>query len=218
MKAHQNSSVRKAGTLCHCKTVLLGESSVGKSSIVLKFIQGAFHDFQEPTIGAAFTSKILPIKNSSVKFEIWDTAGQERYYSLTPMYYRGARAVIVVYDITNVKSFLRAQAWVKELQRYARSDVIIILAGNKSDLTEHRTVDYEAAETYAMEKELLFIETSARSGENVNKLFATIAESLLANGASNQIDFLPPDDNESVKLTDSAMSLKRGKVVFCCAT
>lgn len=90
---------------CQFKLVLLGESSVGKSSLVLRFVKGQFHEFQESTIGAAFLTQTVQIDDTTVKFEIWDTAGQERYHSLAPMYYRGAQAAIVVYDITNKETF-----------------------------------------------------------------------------------------------------------------
>ena len=204
-------AAKTLGPLSSCKTVLLGESAVGKSSIVLKFVQHAFHDFQEPTIGAAFMTKTLNVGSAPVKFEIWDTAGQERYHSLTPMYYRGAKAAIVVYDVTNRKTFVRAQLWVKELQRYARNDVIIILTGNKSDLSNNRIVDYEEAENYAKAKELLFIETSAKTGKNVNKLFFTIGESLLANGTNEVVSSL------SIQLCNSQMSFsKKAKLILCC--
>merc|ERR1712137_20550 len=91
------------------KLVLLGESAVGKSSLVLRFVKGQFLDFQESTIGAAFLTQTVCLNDTTVKFEIWDTAGQERYHSLAPMYYRGAQAAIVVYDITNADSFDRAK-------------------------------------------------------------------------------------------------------------
>ncbi|XP_062840651.1 ras-related protein Rab-5A isoform X2 [Anolis carolinensis] len=87
--------------ICQFKLVLLGESAVGKSSLVLRFVKGQFHEFQESTIGAAFLTQTVCLDDTTVKFEIWDTAGQERYHSLAPMYYRGAQAAIVVYDITN---------------------------------------------------------------------------------------------------------------------
>ena len=102
------------------KLVLLGESAVGKSSLVLRFVKGQFHEFQESTIGAAFLTQTVCLDDTTVKFEIWDTAGQERYHSLAPMYYRGAQAAIVVYDITNADTFARAKTWVRELQRQAR--------------------------------------------------------------------------------------------------
>lgn len=127
------------------KLVLLGESAVGKSSLVLRFVKGQFHEFQESTIGAAFLTQTLCLDDTTVKFEIWDTAGQERYHSLAPMYYRGAQAAIVVYDITNTDTFVRAKNWVKELQRQARPDIVIALAGNKSDLGQKRMVEYEEA-------------------------------------------------------------------------
>ena len=113
------------GRICQFKLVLLGESAVGKSSLVLRFVKGQFHEYQESTIGAAFLTQTLSMEDSEVKFEIWDTAGQERYNSLAPMYYRGAQAAIVVYDILNQDSFQRAQTWVSELQRKVCREKII---------------------------------------------------------------------------------------------
>ncbi|KAK2579498.1 hypothetical protein KPH14_010809 [Odynerus spinipes] len=126
------------GKICQFKLVLLGESAVGKSSLVLRFVKGQFHEYQESTIGAAFLTQTVCLDDTTVKFEIWDTAGQERYHSLAPMYYRGAQAAIVVYDITNQDTFVRAQTWVKELQRQASPSIVIALAGNKADLTNKR--------------------------------------------------------------------------------
>jgi len=160
------------------KLVLLGESAVGKSSLVLRFVKGQFHEFQESTIGAAFLTQTLCLDDTTVKFEIWDTAGQERYHSLAPMYYRGAQAAIVVYDITNADTFTRAKNWVKELQRQARPDIVIALAGNKSDLGQKRVVEYEEAAAYAEENGLLFMETSAKNANNVNEIFLAIARKL----------------------------------------
>lgn len=160
------------------KLVLLGESAVGKSSLVLRFVKGQFHEFQESTIGAAFLTQTLCLDDTTVKFEIWDTAGQERYHSLAPMYYRGAQAAIVVYDITNADTFARAKNWVKELQRQARPDIVIALAGNKSDLGQKRVVEYEEAAAYAEENGLLFMETSAKNANNVNEIFLAIARKL----------------------------------------
>jgi small GTP-binding protein len=160
------------------KLVLLGESAVGKSSLVLRFVKGQFHEFQESTIGAAFLTQTLCLDDTTVKFEIWDTAGQERYHSLAPMYYRGAQAAIVVYDITNADTFVRAKNWVKELQRQARPDIVIALAGNKSDLAQKRMVEYDEASAYAEENSLLFMETSAKNANNVNEIFLAIARKL----------------------------------------
>ncbi|XP_013910062.1 PREDICTED: ras-related protein Rab-5B [Thamnophis sirtalis] len=133
----------QASKICQFKLVLLGESAVGKSSLVLRFVKGQFHEYQESTIGAAFLTQSVCLDDTTVKFEIWDTAGQERYHSLAPMYYRGAQAAIVVYDITNQETFARAKTWVKELQRQASPNIVIALAGNKADLANKRMVDYE---------------------------------------------------------------------------
>ena len=110
------------------KLVLLGDSAVGKSSLVLRFVKKQFFEYQESTIGAAFLTQTITVDDCTVKFEIWDTAGQERYHSLAPMYYRGAAAAVVVYDLTNMQSFLRAKSWVKELQRQGNPNIVIALA------------------------------------------------------------------------------------------
>eukprot|EP00163_Fabomonas_tropica_P033404 TRINITY_DN875_c0_g1_i2.p1 TRINITY_DN875_c0_g1~~TRINITY_DN875_c0_g1_i2.p1 ORF type:complete len:204 (-),score=67.08 TRINITY_DN875_c0_g1_i2:336-947(-) len=160
------------------KLVLLGDSAVGKSSLVLRFVRGQFFEYQESTIGAAFLTQTVSLNDTTVKFEIWDTAGQERYHSLAPMYYRGAAAAVVAYDITNRDSFNRAKAWVKELQRQGNPNIVIALAGNKADLDAKRKVDADEATAYAEENGIFFMETSAKTATNVNELFVAIARKL----------------------------------------
>jgi small GTP-binding protein len=167
-----------SGKIFQYKLVLLGESAVGKSSLVLRFVKGTFLSFQESTIGAAFLTQSVRLNEQVIKFEIWDTAGQERYQSLAPMYYRGAQAAIVVYDITSAESFERAKAWVEELQRMGSTNILIALAGNKLDLAEKRQVAAEDAQAYADENSILFMETSAKTAANVNELFVAIAKKL----------------------------------------
>ncbi|MCO5549833.1 hypothetical protein L7F22_003307 [Adiantum nelumboides] len=160
------------------KLVLLGDMGAGKSSLVLRFVKGQFQEFQESTIGAAFFSQTVAVNETTVKFEIWDTAGQERYHSLAPMYYRGAAAAIIVFDITNNDSFVRAKKWVQELQRQGNENLVMALAGNKSDLASKRKVESEEAQTYSEENGLFYLETSAKSAQNVNELFYEIARRL----------------------------------------
>lgn len=179
------SSTGGSTKTCQFKLVLLGESSVGKSSLVLRFVKGQFHEFQESTIGAAFLTQTVQIDDTTVKFEIWDTAGQERYHSLAPMYYRGAQAAIVVYDISNKETFQKAQTWVKELQRQASPNIVIALAGNKLDLANKRAVSYDEAKAYADECSLLFMETSAKTAANVMDIFTSIAKKLPKNDTNN---------------------------------
>nr|XP_029121696.1 ras-related protein RHN1 isoform X1 [Elaeis guineensis] len=125
------------------KLVLLGDMGTGKTSIALRFVKGQFFDCQESTIGAAFFSQILSLNEATVKFDIWDTAGQERYHSLAPMYYRGAAAAVVVYDISSTDSFNRAKKWVQELQRQGNPHLVMALVANKADLETKRQVDNE---------------------------------------------------------------------------
>lgn len=168
------------------KLVLLGESAVGKSSIALQFVKSQFNEYQETTIGAAFLTQTIACGDppKSVKFEIWDTAGQERYHSLAPMYYRGAQAAIIVYDITNMDSFKRAQTWVNELNERASAIKVIALAGNKLDLEDSRAVPIEKAEAYAKTHGLIFMETSAKTSVNVADLFYAMATRLLVEASS----------------------------------
>merc|ERR1711981_735855 len=160
------------------KLVLLGDSAVGKSSLVLRFVRGQFFEYQESTIGAAFLTQTVALNDTTVKFEIWDTAGQERYHSLAPMYYRGAAAAIVAYDITTRDTFQRAKQWVKELQRQGNPNIVIALAGNKVDLSSKRKVEQEEAQAYADDNGIMFMETSAKTAHNVNELFVAIAKRL----------------------------------------
>ena len=155
------------------KTVILGDSSVGKSSIGMKFTTGDFNSFQEPTIGAAFLKGSIDLEDNNYTFEIWDTAGQERYHCLAPMYYRGAVFAIVVYDITSYDSFKNAKLWINEV--LIKGDAkVIILVGNKMDLDDRRKVEKSEALEYANSNNLLFAETSAKSGENIEDIFIRI--------------------------------------------
>jgi len=181
------------------KLVLLGDAAVGKSSSVERFVKNEFFEFQQPTIGAAFLTQTVQLDDYTVKFEIWDTAGQERYRSLAPMYYRGAAAALVVYDITSYDSFSGAKTWIEELQRQGSADIIIGLAGNKSDLESKREVPTDEARQYAQENNCIFYETSAKSGENVQTMFQQIAMKLPKNTQpqhNDDIQIISPDEVE----------------------
>ena len=168
-----------AGGMPRIKMVLLGDSGVGKSCLVLRFVRGQFDPSSKVTVGAAFMSHPVALPDSStVKFEIWDTAGQERYASLAPLYYRGASAAAIVYDITNKESFAKAKHWVKELQKNASQEIVIVLVGNKSDLEQDRDVPAEEAKAYAEENGMEHVEASAKTAHNVSEIFESIAAHL----------------------------------------
>ncbi|CAJ0924661.1 unnamed protein product [Ranitomeya imitator] len=144
------------------KLVLLGSTDVGKSSLVLRYTRDDFRETVSTT-GCAFFSQRVYLQGKALDFEIWDTAGQERYHSVCHLYYRGASAALLVYDISSKETFTRAQLWLQELQKYVCSgEMVIALVGNKSDLQDDRKVSAEDAKAFAEQKRLLFMETSAK--------------------------------------------------------
>lgn len=162
------------------KVVLLGDTGVGKSSLVLRFVTNNFKPYSESTIGASFMSKMITIDSKQIKFQVWDTAGQEKYHSLAPMYYRGAAAAIIVYDITRPNTFNILKNWVDELRSKGPKDIAIAIAGNKADLANRREVDQAMAAAYADEIGAMYVETSAKDDLNVQDIFVKLSHRLPA--------------------------------------
>ncbi|NXP13733.1 RAB17 protein, partial [Thinocorus orbignyianus] len=161
------------------KVVLLGSTSVGKSSLAYQYVK---NDFKEslPTVGCSFFTQILKLEVATIKFEIWDTAGQEKYHSVCHLYYRGAHAALLVYDITKKETLNRAKLWLRDLEKeFLPGEIVIALVGNKIDLAAEREVATEEGEEFARTKGLLFMETSAKSSHQVNDIFMAIAQELL---------------------------------------
>lgn len=183
------------------KMVVLGHYSVGKSSIVLNFVKGEFNPKEESTIGASFLTKTIFSNNKAIKFEIWDTAGQERYYSLIPMYYRGAQVALVVYDVTSMESFETAKKWIDELKYDKPQEFLKILVANKMDLESQAVVTSDLGKEYAEKEGIKYYETSAKTGSNIQTMFSEIAE------------LLP---KESKKLMNGMGFKKPTKRQFCC--
>jgi len=158
------------------KTVLLGQTAVGKTSFVTRLVRGNFRDFMEPTIGAAYSTYKMDINGKIYGFEIWDTAGQERYKALAPMYYKKSNIAIIVYSITCSDSFKVALNWVKEIISQNDTKTIIVLIGNKSDLDHNRKITYEDAYNSAMNisSDILFYESSVKDNRNIADIFQKI--------------------------------------------
>merc|ERR1712072_64859 len=196
----------RAGAPPSFKLTLLGESAVGKSSLILRAVRNEFDDYRESTIGAAFLTLTIPLEQEgqSIKFECWDTAGQERYKSLAPMYYRNARVAIVVFDVTSEASLEKARSWIRELQRQADPNILLVLAGNKADLEAQCQVTKQAAEALANEESALYFETSAKSGMGITEMFQVVAEKM-----SKQVP-AQPKQNNSVQLESKSSNPLEG--------
>ena len=154
------------------KILTLGDTSVGKSSIVLRFTEEKFDDNQFSTIGIDFKTKFIKRGDSSIKVLIWDTAGQEKFQNIARQYYKGANGVLLIYDIGNRKSFQRIDFWLKELKDNNRlEELFICLVGNKIDMEDKREITREEGEKYAKDNNIIFFEVSAKTGDGINLLF-----------------------------------------------
>ena len=165
------------------KVVLVGETAVGKSCLIAKYIKNTFQSNFVPTMGGAFFTKEIFIKelDKKIKFEVWDTAGQEKYRSITKMYYKDANAAILVYDITREESFLEIKKfWFNEVKDNSPESTVIAIPANKKDLYEYEEVSKDTGENFAFSQGAIFKETSAKEGNGVNELFKMIGIKLLS--------------------------------------
>lgn len=160
------------------KLVFLGEQSVGKTSLITRFMYDSFDSTYQATIGIDFLSKTMYLEDRTVRLQLWDTAGQERFRSLIPSYIRDSSVAVVVYDVTSQKSFAQTRKWVDDVRGERGNDVIIVLVGNKTDLNEKREVTAQQGEEEAKRLGCMFVETSAKVGHNVKGLFKKIAQAL----------------------------------------
>jgi len=179
-----SSATKKGGVgalapLAKYKLVFLGDQSVGKTSIITRFMYDNFDRHYQATIGIDFLSKTMYLEDRTVRLQLWDTAGQERFRSLIPSYIRDSSVAVVVYDVTNRASFLNTSKWVEDVRAERGNDVVICLVGNKTDLgNDKRQVSTEEGEEKASKDDLLFMECSAKAGYNVKSLFRKLATSL----------------------------------------
>ena len=161
------------------KLILIGNSGVGKSSILNRYMNKTFEDSYKCTIGVDFLMKSIEINGKTVKLQLWDTAGQEKYKSMVASYYRGANVAFVVFDLTNHESFDSLPLWIENYYRNGPEQKNIILIGNKKDMIDDRKVTQEEAELFSQTNNMMYFETSAKEGDNIEYVFTYAAEKLL---------------------------------------
>ena len=191
------------------KVLMVGDSGVGKSCMLLRFVDQQYNETYISTIGVDFRIKTVDVAGKKVKLQIWDTAGQERFRTITSSYYRGAHGIMIVYDTTSNQSFTNVKQWLHEITRYAGDHVEKVLVGNKSDQTTRKEVNYATGKQLADDLGMNFIETSAKSGTNINELFVNFANHMLKNKSITVID-------KKVNISDSTKLEKKQKATTLC--
>lgn len=192
------------------KLVLIGDSGVGKSCLLLRFADDNFTDSYISTIGVDFRFRTITIDEKIVKLQIWDTAGQERFRTITSAYYRGADGIIMVYDVTSSESFDHVEEWLSEVDRYANENTSKLLVGNKADLIDEKQVTKETAQSFADKLGISFLETSAKTATNVDNAFLTMAKELIKTKEATN----PGAQSGGVQLT--AVSANQKAKPKCC--
>ncbi|EAL88476.2 secretion related GTPase SrgD [Aspergillus fumigatus Af293] len=177
------------------KLVCIGDSGTGKSSLTIRLCEGRFSSSHDVTIGVEFGSRIVPVGPKKMKLSLWDTAGQETYKSITRSYFRGASGALLVFDITRPSTFTSCTQWLQDLRQIAEDGIVVILVGNKSDLAEvksdvnqRRVTRQEAEEWCRMNNVVRYVETSAKSGEGVERAFLEVAERIYRNIEAGKYD------------------------------
>jgi len=194
--------------------IIVGDMAVGKSCLLLQFTDHKFRHQHELTIGVEFGGKTIEVKNKNVKIQIWDTAGQEAFQAITRTYYKGAIGALLVYDITRKETFDHITKWLNEVKSNGSKDICCILIGNKKDLEAQRQVKYEEGKKLADENHLLFLETSAKTAENVQESFVISAEKILDQINKTGVDPTAPSKNVKITIDDDEDEKKEEKK--CC--
>ena len=191
------------------KLILIGDSCVGKSNILLKYLKNQFNENSKTTIGVEFGTKNIIINNKRIKIQIWDTAGQERYRSITSAYYKGAKGALIVYDITRKNTFDNIDKWITDLKLNGDKNICIIILGNKSDLIDKREINKNDGIKKAEMYKTAFLETSALNGDNISKAFDELIEQIVINNKNIFQDDNKNEIDKGVNLNDEKNKIKK---------
>ncbi|XP_051507454.1 ras-related protein Rab-8B-like [Myxocyprinus asiaticus] len=185
------------------KLLLIGDSGVGKTCLLFRFSEDAFNTTMISTIGIDFKIRTILLDGKKIKLQIWDTAGHERFRTITPAYYRGAMGIMLVYDITNEKSFDNIKSWIRNIEEHASSDVERMILGNKCDMNEKRRVPKERGEKLSIDYGIKFLETSAKSSTNVEEAFVTLAKDVMTRLNLKMNENNPAGGGGALKITEN---------------
>jgi small GTP-binding protein len=188
------------------KIVVVGDSGVGKTCLLLKYIRDVFDPDTQTTLGVEFMTKIVETEKHRIQLQLWDTAGQELFRSVTRGYYRGAAGAFICFDLTQHDTFDHVGRWLHDVKEVARSDVVAVLIGNKSDLGDKRDVTSEEAQAFATANKMLYFETSAKTGDQLNESVDGIVEKIEALVADGVYEVMPSPDEGPVEAEPESSS------------
>ena len=197
------------------KLILIGDSCVGKSNILLKYLKNEFDPNSRATVGVEFGTKNIVINEKKIKIQIWDTAGEERYRSITSAYYKGAKGAFIVYDITRKSTFVNIDKWISDLKLNGDQNICIIILGNKSDLDDKREVSTEDGIKKSEMFKTAFLETSALNGSNIDKAFDELIEQIIKNNKNYFEENNKKEIDKGVNLNDNNKNNDKKK---CCSS
>lgn len=194
------------------KLLLIGDSGVGKTSILFKFSEDTFSPAFISTIGIDFKIRTIEVDGKKIKLQVWDTAGQERFRTITTAYYRGAMGIMLVYDVSNTRSFENISNWIRNIEMHATQDVELMILGNKCDIADKRQVTKERGEQLALQHSIKFMETSAKANINIEEAFVTLARDIKMKMEKRIED---SNLNRGYQLSKDDPSKRRTRLSFC---